>query len=64
MLRFKKAFIVKKWFYVLVLVENGIADYCSTYTLEYEWEVAVGTWQFSIAMKGKDILRQTFELYK
>lgn len=44
--------------------ENGIASYCSNYTLEYEWEAVAGLWEFSIFLHNKKILQQTFELYK
>lgn len=45
-------------------VENGVASYCTNYTLEYEWEVVEGEWKFSIIHSGKEIFNQTFELYK
>lgn len=45
-------------------VKDGIAAYCTTYTLEYEWEAVIGVWKFSILLNGREIIKQEFELFK
>lgn len=45
-------------------VNDGIAAYCTTYTLEYEWEAVIGLWKFSILLNGREIINQEFELLK
>ena len=34
-------------------VTNGFAEYCTNYTLEYEWEAIPGVWKFSVLLNGK-----------